>query len=170
AALLVRAPRVLAIAPAGDARAIARLGTMLGVAAARLDDGETATALARLQCRLFEDGTRDLGALDETVSIASWPGEARECVEIARRIQAAAAADAEPTPDPDAPVIEGALRAPWRWEHLLVEAAVIGGRDRWRRRLDGLANELELRKGELREDDARALGLARAAADLAHLS
>jgi len=31
-----------------------------------------------------------------------------------------------------APVIDGQLRAPWRWERLLVEAAVIGGRQRWR--------------------------------------
>ena len=28
----------------------------------------------------------------------------------------------------------GTLRAPWRWEDLIVEAAVIGGIDRWRRR------------------------------------
>jgi hypothetical protein len=39
----------------------------------------------------------------------------------------------------EAPVREGQLRAPRRWERLLVEAAVIGGRDRWRRRIDGLA-------------------------------
>ena len=30
------------------------------------------------------------------------------------------------------PVLAGTLRAPWRWERLLVDAAVIGGRDRWR--------------------------------------
>ena len=36
-------------------------------------------------------------------------------------------------------------RAPARWEKLLVDAAVIGGRDRWQRRLRGLQNELELR-------------------------
>ena len=34
----------------------------------------------------------------------------------------------------EAPVREGQLRAPRRWERLLVDAAVIGGRDRWRRR------------------------------------
>jgi ATP-dependent helicase/nuclease subunit B len=45
-------------------------------------------------------------------------------------------------PPPDAPVRGGQLRAPRRWERLLVEAAVIGGRDRWRRRIDGLTNEL----------------------------
>ena len=32
----------------------------------------------------------------------------------------------------------GTLRAPWRWERLLHDAAVLGGRERWKRRLDGL--------------------------------
>lgn len=41
-------------------------------------------------------------------------------------------------------VIGGALRAPRRWERLLVDAAVLGGEPaRWRRRLGGLAAELE---------------------------
>ena len=57
-------------------------------------------------------------------------------------------ADAEPL-DADDPVGAGTLRAPWRWEKLLVDAAVIG-RDasRWRRRLDGKAAELRLQIGE----------------------
>lgn len=40
--------------------------------------------------------------------------------------------------------VAGGLRIPRRWEKLLVEAAVIGGLDRWTRRLDGLAHEFEL--------------------------
>jgi CRISPR/Cas system-associated exonuclease Cas4 (RecB family) len=47
--------------------------------------------------------------------------------------------------DPDAPVAHGRLRAPRRWEQLLIDAAVIGGVDRWRRRLHGL--EQLTRKG-----------------------
>src|SRR5207249_68165 len=47
-----------------------------------------------------------------------------------------AAADAADSDEQ--PVVAGTLRAPWNWERLLVEAAVIGGTDRWRRRLDGL--------------------------------
>src|SRR5262249_56315443 len=48
----------------------------------------------------------------------------------------------ELVPDPDAaPVVSGSLRAPVRWEHLLVEAAVIGGRDRWGRPPAGLAED-----------------------------
>lgn len=45
---------------------------------------------------------------------------------------------------PSQPVVDGQLRAPRRWERLLVDAAVIGGRARWERRLDGLARSLAL--------------------------
>lgn len=45
---------------------------------------------------------------------------------------------------------EGTLRVPRHWERLLVEAAVIGGRDRWENRLEGLAEHYRL---ELREID-----------------
>lgn len=70
-----------------------------------------------------------------------------------------------------APVRDGQLRAPRRWERLLVEAAVIGGRDRWRRRIDGLANELRLRLSELAdEDEAEAVALERTLEDLAAFS
>jgi ATP-dependent helicase/nuclease subunit B len=44
--------------------------------------------------------------------------------------------------------------APSAWEKLLVDAAVIGGRDRWARRLRGLEREFELRLEALeREED-----------------
>ena len=38
-------------------------------------------------------------------------------------------------------MVAGTLRAPWKWEQLLVESAVIGGKDRWSRRLAGLEAE-----------------------------
>lgn len=41
------------------------------------------------------------------------------------------------------PTTFGTLRAPRLWERLLVDAAVIGGRDRWERRLAGFRSELE---------------------------
>ena len=47
------------------------------------------------------------------------------------------------------PVIDGQLRAPRRWERLLVEAAVIGGRRRWRTRIEGLAKDLRIKFAEL---------------------
>lgn len=51
--------------------------------------------------------------------------------------------DSRQLDDPDAPSLAGALRAPWRWEELLVDAAVIGGKERWARRLDGLENQFK---------------------------
>src|SRR5204863_394292 len=70
---------------------------------------------------------------------------------------------AEPDAD-DHPVVEGTLRAPWRWEQLLVESAVIGGKDRWSRRLNGLEAEYRARLARLREeepDSPRAAALRR---------
>src|ERR671919_1470688 len=43
----------------------------------------------------------------------------------------------------DQAVVAGTLRAPWKWESLLVESAVINGSGRWERRLNGLAAEYE---------------------------
>src|SRR5207247_317493 len=86
-----------------------------------------------------------------------------------------------PSPDtsgsqgPDAddhPVVEGTLRAPWRWEQLLVESAVIGGKDRWRRRLAGLEAEYRARLARFREeepDSPRAAAIERDLQNLEHL-
>jgi CRISPR/Cas system-associated exonuclease Cas4 (RecB family) len=55
--------------------------------------------------------------------------------------------------DPDGPVLAGTLRAPWKWEQLIVEAAVVGGEARWRRRLDGLAAQYRVQLREVESDD-----------------
>ena len=47
----------------------------------------------------------------------------------------------------------GALRAPARWERLLVDAAVVGGAGRWRKRLEGLDAEFRLRLREVEEEN-----------------
>jgi CRISPR/Cas system-associated exonuclease Cas4 (RecB family) len=53
--------------------------------------------------------------------------------------------DAPPSlAEEDRSVTSGTLRAPRHFERLLVDAAVIGGRDRWEKRLAGLRRELEL--------------------------
>jgi ATP-dependent helicase/nuclease subunit B len=71
-------------------------------------------------------------------------------------------------------VVAGTLRAPWRWEQLLVEAAVIG-RDssRWRRRLDGKAAELKRQATEAARvegaDSAKARGCQHTLEQLDHL-
>lgn len=72
----------------------------------------------------------------------------------------------------DQPVVDGTLRAPWKWEQLLVESAVIGGRDRWTRRLAGLEAEYRARLAEVREDEPdspRAAAIERDLGNLQHL-
>jgi len=89
---------------------------------------------------------------------------------------AAERAEDEPSPsaadvDPSAPVVAGTLRAPRRWEQLLVDAAVIGGRERWQRRLAGLAHERRLDLEELEDPEGAAADVVRRdLADLAALS
>jgi RecB family exonuclease len=278
-ALAHRAPAVLATAPAGDARTIAHLEEALGCARSLPGAPRSSGSLAALQAHLFEDSGPRHMPLDGSVELRSWPGEARECIEVARSIQAAAArgvpfdrmavllrspgeyrshleeafrraaipayfaggtSGPDPAgralltllacaaerlsarrfaeylslaqvPDPDAPrepadafsppaqdlfpaafavdaaaedraaddrlrdpdgagVVAGTVRAPWRWERLLVDASVIGGRDRWARRLRGLEEELRVRRQELGdEDEARAAVLDRQLADVGHL-
>jgi len=277
AAILARTSEVMATAAEGDRKAIEGHTAVLGVAPIRPNIDVPVSSLTNLQRHLFEDSAPTTRALDATVSLDSWPGEARECVEIARRIQVEAAhgvpfdrmgvllrapglyrahleealrrasipawfARGSTRPDPagrallallacagegltarrfaeylslsqlpppetrapddwwmppedellpielgrdtseavyphqnsesdeDAPKLESTLRAPWRWERLIVDAAVIGGVDRWRRRLQGLKQEIALRRGELGEDDARAQTLARTAEDLDQLT
>src|SRR5262249_2960052 len=70
--------------------------------------------------------------------------------------------------DVGAPVVAGTLRAPRRWEQLLVDAAVIGGRERWERRLAGLEQERRLDLEELDEPEGPLAALVRR--DLADLS
>lgn len=65
--------------------------------------------------------------------------------------------------------LAGTLRTPWNWERLLVEAAVIGSRDRWSRRLEGLARELELQLEELRDEEPESPHIRRIERNLRNL-
>ena len=74
--------------------------------------------------------------------------------------------------DGDRAVVAGTLRAPWKWENLLVESAVIGGSDRWDRRLKGLAAQYDVKIRELtfaEPDSPRIAWLERERHNLAHL-
>jgi ATP-dependent helicase/nuclease subunit B len=87
----------------------------------------------------------------------------------------------DPAPVDEAPPVEerdrdrvvaGTLQAPWRWEELLVEAYVIEGLERWRKRLPGLRHEFERRIRELSEeepDSPRIAALRRDCEQLQHL-
>ena len=75
----------------------------------------------------------------------------------------------------DEAVIAGTLRSPWKWEELIVESAVVGGRTRsegkarWRRRLDGLAADYRYRIDELRRDEPESARIDRFERDLRNL-
>ena len=58
-----------------------------------------------------------------------------------------------PTPEPSAPTDAAARRSPWRWEAILNDACVIGGSDRWRRRLEGFRQELLTRADVIAVDE-----------------
>ncbi|MET0591179.1 MAG: PD-(D/E)XK nuclease family protein, partial [Polyangiaceae bacterium] len=95
------------------------------------DDDESADARAKeLEARVVEAETRPARP-------ASTPPAAIDPAMAALPLFAKAVVAAPP------PTTFGTLRAPRLWERLLVDAAVIGGRDRWERRLLGLRNELE---------------------------
>jgi CRISPR/Cas system-associated exonuclease Cas4 (RecB family) len=279
-ALASRAPSVLATAPRGDARSIEMLEYALTCQATEISGNKATNSLSTLKTHLFEVSNPKKITLDESVKLSSSPGEARECVEIARRIQAEAASGTpfdriavflrsateyrphleeafrrasipayfargstrpdpagrallallacraedysarrfaeytslsqvpdpqssgeaeenwapppsdllpigvepepelqedtspEPIPDPEnASEIGGTLRAPSRWEKLLVDSAVIGGKDRWERRIKGLERELREKRKELIDDgdETRAAGLDRQIRDIVHL-
>ena len=86
------------------------------------------------------------------------------------------AADQEPVRDSDdEAIVAGMLRAPWKWEELVVESAVVGGRtradggQRWRRRLDGLAADYRLRIDALKREEPESARIRRFERDLTNL-
>jgi ATP-dependent helicase/DNAse subunit B len=77
---------------------------------------------------------------------------------------------AQTTAVPAAAGTNDAVRAPYAWERLLVDSAVIGGLERWERRLSGLDREFEKQLREVsREDEARVQRLQRRRARLKDL-
>ena len=64
---------------------------------------------------------------------------------------------------------ETPFATPRRWERMLVEAAVVGGRERWSRRIQGLLRELDDEHESLDEDDPRREATLRERALLASL-
>lgn len=283
AALAGRSGAVLATLPEGDPRSARLLEEALGAAAVPLARTATAgpgAALAALQSGLFGASTTDAPGRDESVELVGSPGTARECVEIARAIQARAEAGIRfddlavlvHAPGEYAAHVEEALRradipawfvrgtrrphpagrallallacagerlsarrfaeylslaqvpsptevaqadgftparddllpahvaelaedraepgddatenspataeaagtpspAPWRWDRLLTDAAVIGGSERWEKRLKGLDEELTYQVEQLEDhEETRAAALERRRADLRALA
>ena len=74
---------------------------------------------------------------------------------------APAAAEGDSDPEDDrSPVIAGTLRTPAHWERLLVDAAVIGGRDRWESRLAVLESDLLAKRRRREAEGNEAAGQA----------
>jgi CRISPR/Cas system-associated exonuclease Cas4 (RecB family) len=74
-------------------------------------------------------------------------------------------------PTPDDAIVHGTLRAPWKWETLIVESAVIGGDpERWARRLNGLAAELRVQRDAERKEDPDSPTLGRIERDIRNLA
>lgn len=88
----------------------------------------------------------------------------------------APAADESGADSDDEAVIDGTLRAPWKWEELIVESAVVGGRSRadgaarWQRRLNGLAAEYRYRLAALRREEPESSTVKRFERDLRNLA
>jgi ATP-dependent helicase/nuclease subunit B len=188
-AVLLRAPEVyaslleVALRRAGIAAWFAR-GTSRPDPAGRAFLALLDCALERLSARRFAEylSLGQVPALDESggppAARPAWTAPEDEMLSPAAEAVPAADPAALPPdlpPEPDAderPVVGGTLRAPWRWEELLVESAVIGGQDRWSRRLAGLGAEYQARLARLREqepDSPRASAIERDLANLEHL-
>ncbi len=258
ATLLDRAPEALCTAPDSDRLAESRLGAAFPAGAVQVLARQPENALQSLQESLFGRSENEARGGDESVIVLSAPGEARECVEIARRLHQLAArgvrfdetaialrapeeylahleealgragipayfARSSSRPHPagralvalldcafeglsarrfaeylslgqvpaegeqaqplaalssellprvlqregaveeaddgavdrpsDQRVIAGTVRSPRRWERMLSDAAVIGGFDRWQRRLDAAEGNLLDEVGRLEDPD-----------------
>ena len=132
-----------------------------------------ACACEKLSAKRFDEylSLGEVPRLDaRPIAATSIPGD-----EAYARFARADGADADGEDDPilpdteDEAIVAGALRAPWKWEELIVESAVIGGVDRaegkrrWRRRLDGLAAEYRVRLTEVDREEPESPRRVRAA-------
>lgn len=139
---------------------------LLGCAAERLSAVRFAEYLSLSQVPEVESAAPPAMPVDEVLA-----GFAD--VEAAADTDDLAAVPAPPDADEQRAVVDGTLRAPWKWEQLLVESAVIGGDPRrWHRRLGGLAAQYARQMREERREDPdspRLLRLERDARNLAHL-
>ncbi len=125
------------------------------------------------QPQIDRDASAWVSSRDEMFGVLSEDSEGSE-----ERLQPDMPEAGSPKPeagedaDPASAVVSGTLRAPWKWESLLVESAVIGGADRWSRRLRGLDCEYELKIRALQSeepDSPRIPRLERERQNLEHL-
>ena len=141
---------------------------LLGCAADRLSASRFAEYLSLAQVpQVDEQGAPKAmaasavsGAEEELARFQSEP------IQLTMNFEDAADEDANATPA--SPVVNGTLRTPAGWEKLLVDAAVINGKDRWERRLNGLAEEFRVKR-HMAENQAVGEALDRQMVQLEHL-
>lgn len=110
-------------------------------------EGLRATRFAEyLSLGELPDETNDGAPPEATPRDAAYVPPDEEIADALLSVAARDVDDDEPAPpepvDEDRAVVAGSLRAPRHWERLLVDAAVIGGVDRWERRIRGLRETL----------------------------
>ncbi|MBZ5560437.1 MAG: exodeoxyribonuclease V subunit gamma [Acidobacteriia bacterium] len=116
---------------------------------------------------------------DEYLSLGQVPRVGDSRAAEASRDEAAAAGvpnEAAAIDSDDEAVVAGTLRSPWKWEELIVESAVVGGRTRsegaarWRRRLDGLDADYAYRISALTKDEPESARIPRFERDRRNLT
>ncbi len=144
---------------------------MLACACEKLSARRFAEYLSLAQVPQVGSGRREFDVVVPEDDVMPAVADAAARMADVQPVAALAVASAED--DETEAVVAGTLRAPWKWETLIVESAVIGGDpQRWHRRLAGLAQEYRLRiQEELGEDpeSARAARLQRELRNLGHL-
>jgi CRISPR/Cas system-associated exonuclease Cas4 (RecB family) len=121
-------------------------------------------------------GTSASAVLADSAAAALLGIEPQNVDEPEQPDQLAIASDGAAIDSDEEAIVAGTLRSPWKWEELIVESAVVGGRTRedggarWRRRLDGLANDYRIRIAELRTEEPESARIARFERDLANLA
>ncbi|MBI4816978.1 MAG: exodeoxyribonuclease V subunit gamma [Deltaproteobacteria bacterium] len=88
--LAAQAPAVLATALVGEEGSVSLLEHALGVRASRLEEVSSESSLERVRSRVFVQGALQTFPPDPSLELFSASNEARECVELARRVRFAA--------------------------------------------------------------------------------
>ena len=137
---------------------------LLACAAEHLSASRFAEYLSLGQVPQLDETTQEIwvASHDEALGLRPSAGIRNSGFGI-RDEEGAADVSAEAQTEPDQAVVAGTLRAPWKWERVLIDAVVIGqDAARWKRRLDGRARELALQIEEAARQEGSDSGKVRA--------
>jgi hypothetical protein len=157
--------------PAGRAFIALLSCAVENLSARRFDEYLSLAQVPRLAAALDGQASTEIVVRSADEASFSFDGDETEAADSPET----AVPEAPSTDSDDEAIVAGALRAPWKWEELIVESAVVGGRsrvegrDRWRRRLAGLAAEYRVRIGELASEEPDSARIRRYERDLRNL-